>query len=280
MLLKGFVKPLSDLVTIATNSRSWPLAIELRPEADALWADLRHPLLDAPEPLPPAARREYQVVHYSDVRLQGLAAWLAEAPELDVIPTLVAGQVGQSGPSIEVRILVLASAAEGYHRRIYPDDRQLTPSQLEQVKPAIQTLKGTLDAPTRRAVYQAVAHVDELTFRERLLRLAEVAEETIPGLTGTTDAWTKVVAKHRNRYAHRLTVEEEEEPTDLFFEMRGVQQSLRWLLTVLLLAQAGVSGEAMATRVARNYEWGTFIEERVRHLPGVYTCPPTEATAT
>ncbi|WP_143465902.1 HEPN domain-containing protein [Kribbella sp. ALI-6-A] len=268
-ILKDFVKPLSDLATIAIGSQSWSVSIQLRTSADSPWSILCHPLLDTPHPVPPKAKREHQVVHYADVRLQGLAAWLANSVSLDVIPTLVAGQVGRTGPSLEIRLLVLASAAEGYHRRIHPHERRLSPEQIEKIPPAISSLKDRLDSETRAAMHESTGYLDEPVFRKRMHSLAEVVETILPGLTGVTDNWTKVVAKHRNRYAHRLPVEDED-ATKLFFEMLAIQQSLRWLLTVLLLIKAGISSEILAIRATRNHEWSSFVLTRTQYLPSVY----------
>jgi hypothetical protein len=108
-VLASFARPIRDLVTIATNSRSAITELQLMRHAaggsdrtateDAEWVRLMHHSLL--EPTAPAGRPEDRIVPYRDVGQVGYATWLSKSTVLDVIPTLVANQVALSATSLE-----------------------------------------------------------------------------------------------------------------------------------------------------------------------------------
>ncbi len=282
-VLGRIVRPLAHLVTIAVNAQAPVISLELVQHADppqpdgvsaphAPWLTVHHPLIDRSAGTSPSQRHGDQVVRFSDVGLTGLATWLAEAADLDVIPTLLASQVGRPDTSLETPLLILASTAEGYHRRVYKERRRLTPAQTETVRDMVAACE-TLDDVTRAVVQEQFAQLQEPTFHQRLLDLAADAADAAPGATGTTEAWARRITEHRNRFAHRL----QSKPTTADLdEMIALRQSLRWVLGALVLMKAGVTADRLATRHRQHPQYSTFLDLAPRRAPEIYGTPSAD----
>jgi len=281
-ILGQFAKPVSQLVTIACNSRSPMVEVQLmehtqgkrngEPASGAPWLQLHHhPLLDrtASEPRPPYDNR---VVHYSDVGLAGFATWLSNVPALDVIPTLIAKQVPQPPTSLENQLLVLASAAEGFHRRFKRKSKRLSQEQVDSVATMVAA-SNELDDKTRDVLQQHLLGLGDASFKERLVDLAATTSDAVPGATGNSEVWARRVRDHRNRFAHNLPKGRPPE----FYEMLTLWRSLRWVLRALMLEQAGVRAETMALRLRRNIAWNTFTMDAPRYAPAIYLDPADPA---
>ena len=116
----------------------------------------------------------------------------------------------------------------------------------------------------------------EPSYSDRLERLANETAAAVPGVTGDTDRWRRLVTKARNQYAHRIKNE--------FLEPESVDQylttafSLRWLLTGLLLLQANIPTQVLAERF-RNYQQYSYFLSSVRSGSPTYTHYRQEAAS-
>lgn len=61
-----------------------------------------------------------------------------------------------------------------------------------------------LGQSVQEAVRDALGHLGEPSYRERLLAMAEAVREAVPGVTGDADRWASKIVKTRNAFAHRL----------------------------------------------------------------------------
>jgi len=284
-VLGRIVQPLAHLVTIAVNDRAPIIALEFLQHADPQhpqhpggdttgtwhgpWLGVHHPLIDRSAGTSPGQRRGDQVVRFSDVGLPGLATWLAEIENLDVIPTLLADQIGQPSSFLETQLLILASTAEGYHRRVHPRRRRLTSAQTKTVRDIVAASE-TLDDATNAVVQEQLAHLKEPTFHQRVLDLAADAANAVPGATGSTEAWAQQITQHRNRFADRLQAKPTTAELD---EMIALRQSLRWVLGALILMKAGVTPDRLATRHRDHPEYRNFLDLAARRAPEIYGTP-------
>jgi hypothetical protein len=82
----------------------------------------------------------------------------------------------------------------------------------------------------------------------RLEELGTRAEELAPGIVGKGNRWKSLVYDIRNRYAHHTSADWMDD--DDLDRVLTAARSLRWLLRVLLLEQAGLSPEFLAYRFA------------------------------
>lgn len=130
-MLGRVVAPLSALLTLAIDAPAPVVALDVRledgaqprPEVEPGWLSVAHPIIQAAQA---SAVPDYlHLARFDDIGLAGVAAWLDAAPSLGVIPTLVIEQIGMPDTTIETQLLILASAAEGLHRRTHDTERRL-----------------------------------------------------------------------------------------------------------------------------------------------------------
>ncbi len=102
----------------------------------------------------------------------------------------------------------------------------------------------------RKAVTQAVGqYLYEPSFPSRIEALASRAAAAVPECVGRINRWKRAVTDQRNTLAHGLR--SEEKSPDLA-AMHYITRSLRWVLTVCLLLEAGVPSDRLAGAVRAN----------------------------
>jgi hypothetical protein len=92
----------------------------------------------------------------------------------------------------------------------------------------------------------------------------------MPGVTGRTDRWVQEVTEVRNKFAHR----------DYGFlntgdipELVSIRDSLRWVLTGLLLLQTGLPHDELAARVDHHEPYRLFRRQACAWQPEVFAEP-------
>ncbi len=108
------------------------------------------------------------------------------------------------------------------------------------------------------------------SFRQRLHKLAEYVEPAMPGITGQTNCWKQHVTAIRHEFAHRDYGFLETARID---ELLAVLQSLRWLLTGLLLLRTGLPPAELAARVNGHQPYILFRQQAHEWLPRVFQAP-------
>jgi hypothetical protein len=117
----------------------------------------------------------------------------------------------------------------------------------------------------RERVRQALMHLEDPSYRDRLLALVEESKLAVPGLTGRTADWIGRIVAVRNGFAHQLRDSETELEEHLV-----LLRSLRWLLTSLLLIEAGTVPEVLAGRLGQHQPYLHLRRQAQRWLPSVY----------
>lgn len=170
-----------------------------------------------------------------------VARWIELAAELGPIPFIALGDRAPLQPEAQL----IATALEGLHRRLHPERRrfQATKNQCKKarqaaVAAATEVLKGIVEEDVVRKAYrEALGHVQDLSYAERLEELLPPAEATAPGLLGPSrSAWIKDMGKARNTQSHGLDRDDELDDAGIS-RYYVLASSGRWTLKILLLLQ-------------------------------------------
>jgi hypothetical protein len=147
-----------------------------------------------------------------------------------------------------VELLTLATAAEGLHSSLYPNERRFSHIELEEACAQI----GRLSLPLTLAasIKTAKEWWGEVSFPTRIQSLADAVAGVAPDCVGTTNRYKRAITEARNKLAHgrsSRTMSDVE-----LLELAALARSLRWMLTIRMLLAAGVSSETMRTVLARS----------------------------
>lgn len=265
------VGPVRVLLTLAVDADSPAVALRVREDAGSPWLDVVHPALGeaAAGQERPALGHEVLLTR-KELDLSALGRWLGRTGALTPLPSLVAGAaIDSSGRTVENRLLELATAAEGLHARLHPEQQRMTKSHAKAArKAATKAIPQDLPKDVRTAVREALGRLDEPTFAERLRTLAEWVEPAAPGITGDTEKWVQHVKQARNSFAHQSTTGPTSR-TDVL-EHHVLAISMRWFLTVALLLEAGTDPADLAGRLGQHTSYGHFTGMARDRLPAVY----------
>jgi hypothetical protein len=240
-LARRFVTPLASLLTLATGTDCPPMAIEIATGYDQPWLSMHHSgLREATIEVLPTHQ---QLLPLAALGLDRVASWLGAVERLGPLPPVVAAAAAGPGRTLETQLLELTTVAEGLHRRLFADTGCLSPEQAKAAQPA---------------------------FAQRMEQLADCVAAAIPGVTGQTNCWTRRVTDLRNEFAHRKYgfLEAGRVP-----ELLAIQQSLRWLLTGLLLLQTGLPPDELAAQIEDHQPYRLFREQAREWLPDVFPAP-------
>lgn len=253
--------PVRSLLTIASGDDCPVTTMHVQVEGGR-WLRVLHPGIDnSPDEL--RSGRD-MVLTAPALSLSDVATWLDQVDRLSPVPQLVAGHVARERDQVvESQVLELAAAAEGLHRRLEPDERVMTDEQARQIRSACL---AAVPPDSRQMVANRLGQLADPTFRQRLALLADRLGNAAADITGVTSLWTRYVAEARNGFAHMLDPRRE---TDVEHSI-VLRDSLRWMLTIVLLAQAGVSMETIMRRVSGRQDYQFFLRRASAWLPGVY----------
>ncbi|MGK5440744.1 HEPN domain-containing protein [Micromonospora sp. URMC 105] len=244
-----------------------PVAFEVRSPEDGIWCKVVMPGLK-PDPLDIRSGKidEPGLINRQTFGMERLAKWFELIEALRPLPHLAAGTIEQAGRTVQNQLLELATAAEGLHRRLYPDERQLTQEQVDQALEVLSTCsiedeaKGLLSGALRIYLFAP-------SFPKRLQRLARDVSPVAPGMTGRTNRWHRLISNARNGFAHALDSDESE---DTIFSHLTLTKSLRWLMTARLLIELGVPHEILKPAFERHERYQQFLRSAKRDCPQVY----------
>lgn len=188
---------------------------------------------------------------------------------LGPLPAVVADLAQANTISLDTQALLLATVAEGLHRRLYPEEVRFDEEIADRVQAAAAEAVGSIHEKAREAVHGLLSHVEEVGYAARLTRLASVAEEVAPGVTGRTSKWKRLVFEVRNEYAHRLRASflDDKDIDDRL----TVALSLRWLLTGVLLLQANIEPLLLRNRFVDHEPFQRFLADAQVWRPDIYT---------
>lgn len=271
---RTIIKPLANLLSLSVSTECPAVAVEVSAGPDDPWlavhsASLK-PAADTIIPLPRI------LLPLAETGLDGVAKWLDSVVPLGPLPSVVARAAGPRDDPLETQLLEMTTATEGLHRLLLPQRQRMTNEQASEARSkALDALKELLD-DVRDAVRSALQHLTDQSYPRRLPDLADHVGQAVPGVTGNTQQWKKRVTATRVNFAHALEHGFLDE--DNVEEAMTVLQSLRWLLTGLLLLQTGIDSATLGRHLDAHDRYQLFLEQARIWLPAVYetTEPPAQ----
>ncbi len=291
-ILTQVVGPLSTLLTMLFDEDCPPLELRVHdPEADR-WLEVYSPALSTVAP----AASAVPLLTLEDFGLAALSSWLEQFAGLSPLPQLVAGAVTSSDRTVQNRLLELAAAAEGLHRRLHRDQRRYPQQQVDEgarllkalgddeelglevahlVQDRLQDDGTAAPWPAMRLrpeistmLSQALTqYLWEPSYPQRLAELLREVEGAAPGVAGRQNRWKAAVVDARVGFAHSLESDPAED------HIRGwhvLAQSLRWLLTARMLLHAGVVADMLSKAFKRYDTYSNFLRSARKTLPRLY----------
>jgi hypothetical protein len=274
-LWRRFVSPLAVLLTLVVDAPCPPVALSVYSEQDGRWLEVRRPELREPaDDLLPVHK---VLLTRPDLDVGHLAAWLGAAAQLRPIPSLVAEVATAPDRTLANQLLDMAIAAEGLHRRLRPNERMMSRGQAKSTRQ--QAREAIADHGLRERVSQALAHLEEPTYAERLHFLTQLCEQAVPGATGDTAEWEGRIKKVRNGFAHQTVPAAHDEDDAEWQEYLILLRTLRWVLTGVLLLHTGLDAERLRGRLQQHEPYRFLLRQAREWLPNLYPGPPPPGSA-
>jgi hypothetical protein len=274
-LWRRFVSPLAVLLTLAVDADCAPVALHVYSEQEDRWLEVHRPELR--EPADDLLHVDQVLLTRAGLGVEHLATWLAAPPCLRPIPSQVAEVATAPDRTLANQLLEMAAAAEGLHRRLRPKQRVMTRAQARAARR--QARSAVTDPGLRTRVAQALAHLDEPTYADRLRFLTELSRDAVPGATGDTPEWERRIRAVRNGFAHQ-TVPTSQDDDREWQEYLVLLRSLRWVLTGALLLQAGLDPERLGVRLQQHQPYQFLLRQARQWLPDLYPASsPAEPAA-
>lgn len=205
-----------------------------------------------------------------------MSAWYQADAKLTPVCSIVNKTIIFDAYDVELKVLNLAASAEAIHRGLY-DSKRMSRSEANEVKRA--ALEGVPE-PFQPLVGVLLSGLRDLSYSERLRELLDrtghlandIAGERIstPGdAKAGRDLWIKTVTAHRNMFAHQkqnspAELREYADKTYVLFE------SLRWLLSAVLLCHVGLNPSDLQHDLDRSSSYGLFRERAKLSWPDIY----------
>ena len=283
-LWRRLVSPLAVLLTLAVDADCPPVALHVYSEQEDRWLEVHRPELR--EPADDLLPVDEVLLTRAGLGVGHLATWLAAAPGLRPIPSQVAEVATAPDRTLANQLLEMAAAAEGLHRRLRPRQRVMTRAQARAARR--QARSAVTDPDLRRRVVQALAHIDEPTYADRLHFLSKLSQDAVPDATGDTPEWERRIRAVRNGFAHQTvpTSRDDDEADDEADDDREWQEylvllrSLRWVLTGALLLQAGLDPARLRERLQQHQPYQFLLRQARQWLPDLYPAPSPGEPAT
>ncbi|GII52809.1 hypothetical protein Pth03_11980 [Planotetraspora thailandica] len=262
-----FITSASSLLTMLFAKDCPPSAFEVKDPDSRRWCSVYMPgfALDSTDVWSPKAD-DRPLMTREELGLESIALWFSVVERLTPLPQMIANSVDAGDRTVQNLLLELATAAEGVHRRLYPDRRVLSDEERDQALKAIDGLDVVASA--RQALHNAMrTYLWEPSYPQRIKALAADVAAVVPGVTGKTSRWSNAIVNARIGFAHGMTRSSSEDEIITFHILHG---SLRWLLTARLLLEAGISPNDLSTSFARFERYSQFLRQSRRSLPRIY----------
>ena len=198
-----------------------------------------------------------------------IGRWLELAKRTSPVPQILAAAYSGEFATVEAEALYMCTAAETLHRRLNPDERRWS---AETVDAGLSGLtQATLPDEVQEALRQALRqYLFEPSFPTRIQALADRVGERLPGCVGQVNKWKRAVTELRNALAHGLPPGGND--IDLA-KMHAISRSLRWVLTLYLLLEAGAPAEQLAESTRANQRYERDWRNWHREWPKVFVNP-------
>ncbi len=291
-LFSDVVAPFTALLSMIFGEECPPLELRVHdPETDR-WLEVHSPVVKAEAPTDTGT----PLLSFEDFGSEALVTWIEQFADLAPLPQLVAGAATSPGRAVESRLLELAAAAEGLHRRIHRDQRRYTAHEVEEGARFLDALASDADfgsAVTR--VLEEGSHPDgqdaatpgirlrpeiagmlshalvqylwEPSFPQRLAMLLGEVSGVLPGVAGRQNRWKAAVVNARVGFAHSLSSNPAEDDVR---KWDVLARSLRWLLTARLFLHAGVHVDSLLSAFERYESYSNFLRGARKSYPRIY----------
>ncbi|WNG82392.1 hypothetical protein C6A86_001400 [Mycobacterium sp. ITM-2016-00316] len=207
------------------------------------------------------SRGRHELLDSTHLTAERFARWIDFRA---VSGALDAAAIDSGHTTIQTEVLTLAAVAEGLHRRLFDKKKRvpaLSRGDLKHAREsartaAIASLQG-LDRSDRDAltdtdltaisdaIGQAMASVNEVTFKTRMSDLVGMAQAAIPDIVNEFADWPDAVKFARNMLVHQGT-QPPGEPLDQFHDLLiALGYSIAWVLRTVLLVHAGLDGNTL-----------------------------------
>ncbi|GLU61411.1 HEPN domain-containing protein [Paenarthrobacter ureafaciens] len=144
--------------------------------------------------------------------LEQMASWLPLAAKLEPFP-----YIANLKPTfVQVEAQVLLTALEGLHRRLHSNERPFHEVSVRGVERAMKAARlagaqalaneGLTDqSAAEKVLRDALSHVDQPSYHERIVQLVNPVLDLAPGVCGPElESWLSIVKKIRNDQSHQL----------------------------------------------------------------------------
>ncbi|MEV4127879.1 HEPN domain-containing protein [Nocardia sp. NPDC049707] len=210
-----------------------------------------------------------------NAHLDGLAWGVIEPPE---------------GP-IQVELLTVASVAEGLHRRLRPTQRkrfELSNGAIDRIRRAARdagverfALEGFADRVRAAEVLnEELAHINEISFRQRISELVEIAIGVVPETIESFPDYTSQLVQARNELAHHLLPKGDETLDVRVLRWATLSRAVPWVLRIVLLTEAGIPAAEIRESVLMSSRFKFHranSRQMARELGWDFTDPATAA---
>lgn len=207
------------------------------------------------------------LLQFPHLTLPQVATWLNLVDDLGPLPPVIAKAMSTSSIAIETDVLNLTTVAEGLHSRIFPARKRMSQDEAARLRKLVRDAVKDESDEHKATIRDATGHLTELSYKQRLLGLAEEASRAAPNIVGDAGKWASIVRDCRNDYAHRSAGFLDRKSIDKYL---GVILSLRWILTVVLLLQTGIAPELLAKRLDQDQAYQFFLVQTRELLPEAY----------
>jgi hypothetical protein len=181
--------------------------------------------------------------------------WFALQAHLSVVVSLFFGTLYARGLPREFRFLALTQALETYHRRRHPG-LYVTEAEYEPVRAALtDAIPAGIESSLRQALTKRLEYGNEFALRRRLTDLLASLAGSSDAVTDDPKVFVEAVVDERNYLTHYPPGEDE--PMSAL-ECIHTSVRLRAFLTLLLLAEIGLTGQEAAEGVRRT-RWHAYV---------------------
>lgn len=196
-----------------------------------------------------------------------IGRWLDLVKRTSPVPQILAAAYAGEFATVEAEALYMCTAAETLHRRLNPDERRWSAETVEEGLSGLAT--AALPDDVHQALSQALGnYLFEPSFPMRIEALATRVRRVLPSCVGRANKWKGAVTNQRNALAHGLPPDDSD--IDIA-KMHAISRSLRWVLTLYLLLEAGAPAEDLAEATQANDRYDLDCRNWRREWPSVFS---------
>lgn len=255
-------QPIANLMTILSGSRSEVRALSVHRDGRAI--DVYGSGISGSAP----AGGGDLLVFRHDVGIDLLPGWLELDYRVAPVPEILAAAYSDEFTTIDTEALSLAAAAETLHRLLHPGEKRFSAGDLNIAVDAVKASEMP-DGVKDSLVNALNTWWGDKSYPQRIRDLARPVAEVIPQCFGKLSRWVTQIVSQRVSLAHGLAGAEPRESADIL-RMHSLTRSLRWMLTLRLLLEAGVKPEVLSNAVSRSERFSRDRRIWQQEWPDIY----------